>query len=281
MMKGLRVFLNFNRGMLSRAVFTVFLIAFFISLEFDANTQAESPADSSSNMTDTTSAHRGQVTDVEGQARRLPIQSQDWIVAVKGSEVISGDKVRTLRDSRAELALRELNIIRMAPLTTIDIIKLYEETKEGRDQTQIDVEKGDIWALVNKVEETAVFNVSSPVAGAAITGTRFRLHVEEDSSTTLKVYEGEVGITNAPYNRVLVPRPLPTKERRQIQGPKQISGPRQVSFEEWYYIVKNMEEIRIGKNGQLVSSGSFSGNDADEQTEWVQWNLRRDREIRR
>jgi len=262
---------------------TVFLFAVFLSnTRFEAADVARAKAaDSSVVRTDLTVKHRGEVTDVEGQARRLPMLAQDWIAAVKGSEVISGDKVRTLRDSRAELALKELNIIRMAPLTTIDIVKLYEETKEGRDETAINVEKGDIWALINKVEEEAVFNISTPVAGAAITGTKFRLSVEEDSTTVLKVYKGEVQVTNAPYNRVLVPQPLPGQGRRQIEGPQQISAPRQVSFEEWYYIVKNMQEIRIGKDGRLLSSGIFSSDDPDEQTDWVQWNLKRDRELER
>jgi len=79
----------------------------------------------------------------------------------------------------------------------------------------------------------------------------------------------------------LVPQPLPGQGRLQIEGPKQISGPRQVSFEEWYYIVKNMQEIRIGKDGRLLSSGIFSSDDPDEQTDWVQWNLKRDRELER
>jgi hypothetical protein len=227
------------------------------------------------------SGARGEVTYVEGRARKQPLQSEEWLTAEKGSAVVSGDKVRTLRESRAELELMKLDIIRLAPMTTIDIVKLYEETKEGRDETQINVAQGNIWALVGKVKEDAEFNISTPVAGAAITGTRFRIEVEEDSSTLLKVYEGEVKITNAPGNKTLQPQALPHKERKQIEGPKQVKGPRQVSFEEWYYIVKNMQQIRIAKSGELVSSGAFSKDDADEQTEWVKWNLERDKKLGR
>lgn len=228
---------------------------------------------------DSTKKHQGEVTYVEGRARRMPLETQEWIAAEKGSEIVSGDRMRTLKDSRAELALKELDIIRLAPMTTIDIVKLYEETKESRDETQINVEQGDIWALVSEVEEEASFNLSTPVAGAAITGTKFRVSVGEDSSTVLKVYNGEVRITNAPERKDLEPKELPQGGRRQIQGPKQIQGPRQVTFEEWYYIVKNMQEIRIGKDGQLVSSGTFSSKDADEQTNWVKWNQKRDKQL--
>lgn len=228
---------------------------------------------------DSSGQHRGEVSEVDGRVRKLPELSEDWIKAEKGSEVLSGDKMRTLRDSRAELTLKELNIIRMAPLTTIDIVKLYVETKEGLDETQIDVEQGDIWALVSEVEEDVAFNVATPVAGAAITGTKFRISVEEDSSTVLKVYKGEVRVTNAPEREDLEPEVLPQKEPERIPGPQQIPGPRQVTFEEWYYIVKNMQEIRISGKGELLASGNFSMDDPDEQSEWIQWNLERDKAI--
>ncbi len=240
--------------------------------------QAENPSPTAS---DSLSSRRGKVTEVEGRAKRKPRTRDTWIKAVVGSDVISGDKVRTLRDSRAELTLKELNIIRLAPLTTIDIVKLYEETKEGRDETAIRVEKGDIWALVSNLEEEETFNLSTPVAGAAITGTKFRVSVADDSTTVLKVYRGEVKVTNSPGNAVLVPTELPQKTEgpHRISGPKQVPGPRQVSFEEWYYIVKNMQQIRIGKDGRLLASGSFSEDDPDEQSDWVLWNKRRDQAL--
>ncbi len=261
-------------------------VSFTAGLAQDPSPPVEQTAADTS-MTSSVSAEtakegaRGEVTYVEGRARKQPLQSEEWLTAEKGSAVVSGDKVRTLRESRAELELMKLDIIRLAPMTTIDIVKLYEETKEGRDETQINVDQGNIWALVGKVKEDAEFNISTPVAGAAITGTRFRIEVEEDSSTLLKVYEGEVKITNAPGNKTLQPQALPQKERKQIEGPKRIQGPRQVSFEEWYYIVKNMQQIRIAKSGELVSSGSFSQDDADEQTDWVKWNLERDKKLGR
>lgn len=255
-------------------------LSFSISASQDPPTTDTSTTPAAS-LGATPESARGEVTYVEGRARKQPLQSEEWLTAEKGSAVVSGDKVRTLRESRAELELMKLDIIRLAPMTTIDIVKLYEETKEGRDETQINVDQGNIWALVGKVKEDAEFNISTPVAGAAITGTRFRIEVEEDSSTLLKVYEGEVKITNAPGNKSLQPQALPQKSRKQIEGPKQIRGPRQINFEEWYYIVKNMQQIRIAKSGELVSSGSFSKNDADEQTEWVKWNQERDKKLGR
>ncbi|MBU1651305.1 FecR family protein [bacterium] len=228
---------------------------------------------------DTENRHRGKITDVEGVARKLPQLANDWITAVVGSDVVSGDRVRTLSDSQAELTLKELNVVRLGPLTTIDIVKLYEETKEGRDQTAIKVERGDIWALVSDVEDKADFKVSSPVAGAAITGTKFRISVAPDSSTILKVYKGEVRITNSPENAVLIPAELPDMRPKQIAKPKQVAGPAQISFKEWYFIVTGMQEIRIDGRGNLMAAGAFSPSDKDEENAWVEWNKRKDEEL--
>jgi len=216
------------------------------------------------------------VTYVDGTLKKKLLDAAEWIVAAKDTTVVSGDKFRTLHNSRAELELKELDILRLAPGTTIDIVKLYEETKELKDQTKIDVEEGDIWAMVGGVNENASFDLFTPVAGVAITGTVFRISVDEDSTTELKVYKGEVLITNAPENKNLQPQSLPVKQPQKISGTKQISGPRQITLEEWRYIVGNMEAVKINRYGEVISSGKFSKDDQDEESDWVKWNLERD-----
>ena len=62
----------------------------------------------------------------------------------------------------------------------------------------------------------------------------------------------------------------------EIQGPYEIPGPREVTLEEWVYIVKNMQKIIIGGNGQVKYVGSFNLKDKDERTDWIKWNLERD-----
>ena len=218
------------------------------------------------------SKETGLVTFVDGTLKKKLIDASEWTVAGKDTAVVSGEKVRTMNKSRAELALRELDVLRLAPRTTIDIIKLYEESKSSKDETLINVEEGDMWAMVGEVETGAEFNVNTPVAGAAITGTVFRMSIDKDSTTQLKVYKGEVQISNSPGNPNLTAEPVPFKERKKISGPKQVPGPKQVTFKEWLYIVKDMQSIRVDKKGELIESGDFTDKDADEQSDWVKWN---------
>ena len=216
---------------------------------------------------------RGVVTYADGQVRRQPSQSESWENAPVNTTILSGDKIRTYLQSRAELDLAQLDIIRLAPRTIVDIIRLYKETRDQKVSTEIKLQEGEIWASIHEVEVETSFDISAPIAAAAITGTNLRMRVEADSTTQLKVYQGEVHITNAPQRTDLKPKPL---KPHQVPGPREIPGPREVSLEEWVYIVKAMQQITIDKKGQVVSMSGFQQDDKDEKDPWIQWNQRRD-----
>jgi len=216
---------------------------------------------------------KGMVTFADGQVKRQAMQKEDWVNAPINTEVISGDKVRTYQQSRAEVDLAKLDVIRLAPKTIVFLDKLYEETKDKKMQTSVKLEEGELWAAVHQIEPTTQFDLSAPIAAAAITGTVLRMNVGDDSTTQLKVYEGEVKLKP---QRVAPPTAVQSLKPQQIPGPGQVPGPREVSVEEWIQIVKAMQQVTVNSKGQIVSSGSFSNKDADENTSWVEWNKRRD-----
>ncbi|MGQ9561613.1 MAG: FecR domain-containing protein [Candidatus Oleimicrobiaceae bacterium] len=219
---------------------------------------------------------KGRVAYVEGMAKRRGLESEDWENAYQNTAVIDGDKVRTFRQSRAELELTELDLVRMAPQTTIDIVRLYEEKKAQRRGVAIAVQEGDIWANVEGEVGEVDFKIKTPKAAAAITGTTVRVGVASDSTTELRVYKGQVSVTNAPERTDLKPQfILPPQE---VPAPYEVPGPHEVSLEEWFYIVKSMQKIKIDRAGRVVEAGGFSTTDPEEQSEWVRWNLRRDRQ---
>jgi hypothetical protein len=223
-------------------------------------------------------ARKGLFTLVEGNVKKKQVQAaeSEWIRAQVKTDVLSGDRVRTLLQSRAEMNLAQLDLIRLAPQTTIDVVKLYEETKEKKIATQIKLKEGDIWGKVKSVDANSSFEVSSDFAGAAITGTVFRLHHDSTrQETQLKVYTGEVRISNVPEKMdVLTPQ---TIKPYQIQGPVEVPGPREITMEEWVYLVRSYQQITIGAKGRIKSAGSFKKTDRDEKSDWVKWNQQRDR----
>jgi len=217
---------------------------------------------------------KGLITYTDGRVKKKTPMDEEWMNAMKDSDILSGDRIRTYQQSRAELELAELDVVRMAPETIIDVVKLYEETKEKVKETTLNLEKGDIWATVKKKNENVKFNISAPVTVAAITGTVLRMGVLIDSTTQLKVYNGEVKITNAPEKPDLTPKTIQVHE---VPGPYEIPGPREVSLDEWVYIVRNMQKIVIDKKGQVKEMGKFDMTDQDEKTDWVKWNQMRDK----
>ena len=220
---------------------------------------------------------KGLVTYVDGSAKKQKRQELQWSSVYKNTPVQGGERVRTMTKSRAELVLAELEVIRMAPKTTIDILKLYDETAEKTKESNILLQKGDLWANVSVKSKSASFSIGTPVAAAAITGTTLRMSVEEDSSSELRVYQGEVALSNVPTPSALKSRSL---EPHEIEGPHEIAGPHQVSLEEWTIIVRSMQKIKLNKKGEVTYSGSFTRNDTDEQSEWIRWNMSRDRSLK-
>lgn len=222
---------------------------------------------------------KGVVSYVEGNVRKKSIEEQDFKTNVaEKSAVKSRESYKTMIKSRAELELSELDIIRLAPKTTVDLVALYEEAKDGKKKTDIKLEEGDLWAQVNSSDDNNEFMMDTDIAAAAITGTNFRMS-KDGELTEMKVYHGEVKISNA-RERMDELKAVSVSEFRQPSqtlGPKQIEGPKQVSLEEWVYIVKNMQKISFDKSGKVVSAGEFKADDSDEKTSWVEWNKKRDR----
>ncbi|OQX59066.1 hypothetical protein DRQ00_01485 [candidate division KSB1 bacterium] len=222
---------------------------------------------------------KGIVTYVDGRVSKKNPQLINWVRVPQNSDVIAGDRVRTYQRSRAEIELMGLDIIRLAPETIIDIIKLYEESKEKVQETILKVEKGDLWANLSKKQKGIKFRLDTPIAGAAITGTKFRLSVATDSTTEFRVYTGAVVVSNVPEKTGL--KPMEIGKPYQIEGPHEVPGPQEVTLEEWAYIVREMQKIKIGRKGQVLATGDFSLQDSDEQTNWVKWNMERDKLLKR
>lgn len=241
-----------------RKLFVSALICFFVILNAQEN--------------------KGTVTLVDGKVKKKLINEADWSVDVsENGSVQSQESYKTEKKSRAELELAGMDIIRLAPKTSIDIVALYEEALNGKKQSNVKLNDGEIWAQVNSSGEDSEFKMNTDVSAAAITGTNFRMS-NDGELTQMKVYHGEVKITNSQENiEDMIPVPVDKFETKEISGPKEIAGPQEVTLNEWIYIVKNMQQITFDKSGKVVSAGDFSSKDKAENNDWVRWNKIRDR----
>ncbi len=136
------------------------------------------------------------VTYYTGDFRLQQPGRTEWKKAVINEGLVSGDKVKTLDESRGEVAFADGSIIRIDANSNLDIVEL-KKGKSGQAATA-KVWSGKVWASVNKMSKKTKFELESPTAVAAVRGTVFRMTVAEDMTTKVAVYTGEVKVEPMP-----------------------------------------------------------------------------------
>lgn len=203
-----------------------------------------------------------------GQRDARKLKANDMLKA--GCEVITGEK------SRMELLLPDNSVVRFSENTHFTITQMNAGNNQKRN-IKIFVPMGKIWSNVRKaLGSKGGFEVSCQNAVAGVRGTVYRMNVEEDKSALVKVYDGEVSVASASnfqkeQTSSIVGPPKP------VAGPSTVAGPKPVSMEEWVYILKSMQQIRIKSNGKAEEPKEFT--EAEDRDSWVDWNKARDNKL--
>lgn len=193
---------------------------------------------------------------------------KDWKPLSKGDALTEGDSIKTGAKSRLELTLFDGSKVRFSEGTNFKVDALM--FKEEESSLGIDVFFGKAWAKVSKGKKGSRFEVKTPNAVAGVRGTIYRIDVNNDTSSLVRVYEGEVSVGNLPAKVE-----DEGKRPKYISGPSEIPGPHEVSREEWTYIVKSWQQITISPKG--IASKPTSFTQEEDRNEWVIWNQEMDR----
>jgi ferric-dicitrate binding protein FerR (iron transport regulator) len=186
-----------------------------------------------------------------------------------------GQFVRTGENSRAELKFPDGSLLRIGPSSLLHVQASSFNGKTQEVNVDATVVGGKAWAKVSKlVGSEAKFNVKSANAVAGVRGTVFRINVDQDDATVVKVYDGAVAVSNSPF---FADKPDGKKANSPVdfEGRKQIANPfTEVSKKEYEQIVARMMEVRVGKDGTMSKASAFT-SDADklEDPDWVNWNV--------
>ena len=111
-----------------------------------------------------------------------------------------GDRIRTGAGAVAELIIDNQSVLRVREKSVLSLVSAQDTTKihEGHAGTQVSLESGSVWTKVRKWAGPLVgFEVRLPNAIAGVHGTIFECVVNADSSTSVSVYEGVVGVTGS------------------------------------------------------------------------------------
>lgn len=206
----------------------------------------------------------GIISALEGEAQKRSVNSSDWLEAKLKMDVKSKDIVRTLPDSFAEILLSKGSVLRLAPKTTVNMVKLYEESK-NKKVTKVKVEEGEVWGNINKQNEDEVFDVDATAVSSSIVGTIFRINTGDDG-TLIKVYKGQVEV-----------KANKKKHKKSSLEVHEVEGPHEISLEEWTVVVHEMMQLRVDKNGNIVRMDKINLNSKEEKNRWAEWNRKRDK----
>ena len=201
---------------------------------------------------------------------------------VKRNQVLeAGGTLKTGADSRAELTFPDGSVVRIGPGSELKIggdVAFDGKTKQVKVEAEL--VGGEAWAKVaTLVGKDAQFKVKTQNAVAGVRGTVFRVNVDKDEATVVKVYNGSVAVGAAV---VLSPEDDKACKENPIKcNRKEIAAPfaevkSAAAFEQ---LLGEMMQVRIGK-GQTpkdVTPTPFTNEDDQQgEPEWVRWNNARD-----
>ncbi len=216
-------------------------------------------------------ASQGVVTYVEGKAVVVPKSDSLKRALLSNTIVYPGDVIRTLANGKAEIIINRETVVRMRENTTL-IIDNIRDPGADKGKSTIGFTIGSLWTKMKKFKDkVARFELELPTAIAGVHGTVYETTVNKDTSSEVKVFDGEVAVSSNPK-----PSGAAASGITEIGGPEEVAGPHEVSMEQWVRIVGEMQRMTIDKKGVPRPVETFDKNPHDA---WEQWNEERDRRI--
>jgi hypothetical protein len=204
-----------------------------------------------------------------------------WTPIKKGDTVKDGQYVKTEAGSKVEITLPDGSALRLGDNTLFQL----EASKPKKDKgSSFSVLLGKTWAKVKSVSGQGNFEVKTKTAVAGVRGTVFSVLAQQDTATTVKVFEGEVAVNNKPSKERAGGVAEGDKKEAAAGAKKgervQIAGPKEVSKKQWEeMIAKAMQMIKIAANGEMSEPLAFD-LDVEKKDEWTAWNLDRDAQMK-
>jgi hypothetical protein len=215
------------------------------------------------------------VNFLEGSAKVLPAGKKAWRFLKMGDTLRGGDEVDTASKARLELFLPDYSTVRFAGNSHFKVLQIESGGEAAARNITFHMAAGRTWANVSRaVGKRGQFELRCENAVAGVRGTIYRMNVEEDKSTMVKVYDGTVHVSGGGPS---VEAPKMSGPPSKIAGPKPIPGPHKVTMEEWVFIIKSMQQIRIAADGTAEKPRDFT--EQEDRDEWVDWNKSRDVEL--
>jgi hypothetical protein len=217
-------------------------------------------------------------TFVKGDVQAGPVGGV--LAKVKRGQVVDvGFTLKTGDGARAELTFPDGSVVRVGPSSELRLDGAAFDGTTKQVKVEAEVVGGQAWAKVaSLVGKDAQFKVKTQNAVAGVRGTVFRVNVDRDEATIVKVYNGSVAVGGAPA--ILdAPSTQNCKDNPITCGRKQMAAPfQEVSVQQFEHILGRNMQVRIGREGAKAATPTQFSTEEDlkSEPEWVRWNTARD-----
>lgn len=177
----------------------------------------------------------------------------------------SGAVIRTKESSLVEITYLNGDVARIAPNSEL----LLEGKEVGKGKPFL--KKGNLWSNIKKLSSgTPDYKVKTSVATAAVRGTVFQVETN-DSGAAIHLIEGKVDVGPNQSDKAV----NKTSETKSWGPPVEINGPQEVTLSQWVSLDPG-QLIQVNWDGTYFATESNVKND-----EWVKFNLKRDKALKR
>ena len=205
-----------------------------------------------------------EIGPIKGLVERLDLRKNKWEKVRRGDSILIDDRIRTGRNSRAELVFKNKVYLRASANSEMNVRSLFGDTKE--QDLDVNLIRGILWtSALRKLKKKSRVKIRTPVAVLAVKGTQFNTVFQSvTEQLEVIVVEGRI--------EVLPPSQMEGPEK--IRGPKEILGPREITKEEWLAQVSSGEKLIFSRKDEKPLIGKAGpdqlGND------WIHFNRKRD-----
>lgn len=215
-------------------------------------------------------------TFVKGDVTLIAASGGEPARVKRNQELAAGSVLKTGDGARAELTFPDGSVVRVGPASELKLEGASFDGKSKETQVEATLVGGKAWAKVSKlVGDDSKFQVKTQNAVAGVRGTIFRVNVDKDEATVVKVYNGAVAVA-AP----VLGGPDTTAETGPIASDrKPVAAPfSEVNKKQFEQLLGKMMQVRVTSAGfSTAAPEPFTAKqDEEAEPEWVRWNAARD-----
>ena len=168
----------------------------------------------------------------------------DWLVSPKGRAIAQGDSIRTAPGAWCEILLKEGSFIKLEENSEMTAETLLAAA-EKREFSFSFLKGKALWMAMKLGKKiNSAFSVRTPSAVCAVRGTAFSLLVSTSGETAVGLFEGEVALSGAAGEKVLLPGQEGLAAPDKLEASDRLS--RLMSAEERRYrrVKKRVDDLR-------------------------------------